>query len=181
MKEKQNYGLNYLWHHLEYILAAVFFTIMLIALFVQVLFRFVFNNPIGWTEELAVTCFVMMVYIGSIGATRNDEHLKLELFINMCGPRGRLIMLIIGDIVFSIVNLILAYGIFTVSLNLKKYGMTTAMLHLPKWIPYMVLPVCFVVMDFKLFQNIMQKVRKLKALNHPEAIAEPASESKEVK
>ena len=72
MKEKEYHGLGYVWHNLEYLLAAVFATIMLIALFVQVVARFVFNNPIGWTEELAVTSFVMMVYIGSIGATRDD-------------------------------------------------------------------------------------------------------------
>ena len=142
MKENkaQMRGIKYLWHNLEYILAAVFFVIMLVALFIQVFFRFVLNNPIGWTEELAVTCFVMMVYIGSIGATRNDEHMKMEMVINLFGPKGRLVMLIIGDVVFAVANLILAYGIFTVSLNLKKYGMTTAMLHIPKWIPYMVLP-----------------------------------------
>lgn len=168
MKENKR-GLSYLWHNLEYILAAVCAVIMVVALLIQVIFRFIFNNPIGWTEELAVTMFVMMVYIGSIGATRNDEHLKLELFVNMCGPRGRLVMLIIGDLVFFIANLIIAYGIFTVSLNLKKYGMTTAMLNIPKWIPYMVLPVCFLSMDFKLIQNIVQKARKMKELSHPEA------------
>ena len=56
MKENkaQMRGIKYLWHNLEYILAAVFFVIMLVALFIQVFFRFVLNNPIGWTEELAV-------------------------------------------------------------------------------------------------------------------------------
>ena len=55
MKENkaQMRGIKYLWHNLEYILAAVFFVIMLVALFIQVFFRFVLNNPIGWTEELA--------------------------------------------------------------------------------------------------------------------------------
>ena len=89
MKENkaQMRGIKYLWHNLEYILAAVFFVIMLVALFIQVFFRFVLNNPIGWTEELAVTCFVMMVYIGSIGATRNDEHMKMEMVINLFYPQ----------------------------------------------------------------------------------------------
>lgn len=172
MKEKKMGGLGYLWHNLEYIVAALFFVVMLVALFIQVIFRFVFNNPIGWTEELAVTCFVMMVYVGSIGATRNDEHMKMELIINMFGPKGRLILLIIGDLVFAIANLILAYGVFTVSLNLKKYGMATAMLHIPKWIPYMVLPVCFITMDFKLMQNIGAKLKKLKALNNSEGLSD---------
>ena len=73
MKENkaQMRGIKYLWHNLEYILAAVFFVIMLVALFIQVFFRFVLNNPIGLTEELAVTCFVMMVYIGKVW---NDDR-----------------------------------------------------------------------------------------------------------
>ena len=181
MKENkaQMRGTKYLWHNLEYILAAVFFVIMLVALFIQVFFRFVLNNPIGWTEELAVTCFVMMVYIGSIGATRNDEHMKMEMVINLFGPKGRLVMLIIGDVVFAVANLILAYGIFTVSLNLKKYGMTTAMLHIPKWIPYMVLPICFVTMDFKLLQNIGKKIKKIKELDNPESASVNKSANQE--
>ena len=123
MKEKEYHGLGYVWHNLEYLLAAVFATIMLIALFVQVVARFVFNNPIGWTEELAVTSFVMMVYIGSIGATRDDSHLKLELFINMASPKGKQVLLIVGDIVFSLMNLLLSYGLLNVTINLKKYGL----------------------------------------------------------
>lgn len=46
MKENkaQMRGIKYLWHNLEYILAAVFFVIMLVALFIQVFFRFVLNQ-----------------------------------------------------------------------------------------------------------------------------------------
>lgn len=171
MNENQEKGLKYVWHNLEYILAALCAVGMVIALFLQVVARFVFNRPIGWTEEAAVTLFVMMVYIGAIGATRNDDHLKLELFINMCSPKGRLVMLIIGDLVFFAANLVIAYGIFMVSLNLKKYGMTTSMLQIPKWIPYMVLPVCFLSMDFKLLQNVRQKVKKIRALREPESLS----------
>ena len=49
MKENkaQMRGIKYLWHNLEYILAAVFFVIMLVALFIQVFFRFVLNNPLA--------------------------------------------------------------------------------------------------------------------------------------
>ena len=126
-----------------------------------------------------MTCFVMMVYIGSIGATRNDEHMKMEMVINLFGPKGRLVMLIIGYVVFAVANLILAYGIFTVSLNLKKYGMTTAMLHIPKWIPYMVLPICFVTMDFKLLQNIGKKIKKIKELDNPESASVNKSANQE--
>lgn len=168
MKEKEYHGLGYVWHNLEYLLAAVFATIMLIALFVQVVARFVFNNPIGWTEELAVTSFVMMVYIGSIGATRDDSHLKLELFINMASPKGKQVLLIVGDIVFSLMNLLLSYGLLNVTINLKKYGLTTAMLQLPKWIPYSVLIICFLAMDVRLVQNIIERVHIIKGLKHPE-------------
>jgi len=161
LKEK----LLHLYHNFEYILAGVLMVVMMVSLFLQVIFRFVIRHPLGWTEELAVTSFVMMVYVGSIGATRNDEHLKLELVINALGKKGGLILMILGDIVFFIVDLILARGLFLVALNLRKYHMTTAMLHIPKWIPYMVLPVCFLIMNFKLIQNIIKKIRKIRELD----------------
>ena len=53
MKENkaQMRGIKYLWHNLEYILAAVFFVIMLVALFIQVPYQGRWN-AVGVTERL---------------------------------------------------------------------------------------------------------------------------------
>ena len=159
---------------LEDYIAEVLCIVMVIAIILQVFFRFVVQRPLGWTEELATTCFVMMVYVGSIGATRKDSHLKLELFTNMIkSEKGRLRFSIIGDIVFFIVGLILAYAIVGIAMNLKASGMTTSMLHWPKWILYMVLPISLVLIDVRLIQNMIHKVKRIKEIDSgsPDAFA----------
>lgn len=157
--------LKYVWQNLEFVIAALLLIIMVSALFAQVVFRFVLSNPIGWSEELAVLCFVMMVYIGAIGATKNEDHLRLELIVNLMNAKGKCIFNIISNVLFMIVNLIITYSIFTVALNLQKYGMRTAMLGFPKWIAYMVLPVCFLLMTYRLIQNTIKEGKKIKTLN----------------
>lgn len=44
MKKKKNF---------EYYLIVFLFTILIVVCFLQVLFRFVFNLPLAWTEELS--------------------------------------------------------------------------------------------------------------------------------
>ncbi len=157
--------LKYLWNNFEYILAALCAAGMAASLFFQVIMRFVFRNPIAWTEELATLLFVMMVYIGSVGATRRDEHLRMTFIVNMFKEKGQLVLRIIADLCFIVVSIFLIHGLMGVTLNLKKYGMETAMLDIPKWILYFVLPVCFVAMIYRLILEIIEKSKRIKELN----------------
>ena len=50
---------------------------------------------------------------------------------------------------------------------------------LHSWIPYMVLPICFVTMDFKLLQNIGKKIKKIKELDNPESASVNKSANQE--
>lgn len=156
---------KFLLNNLEFLIGGLFSIIMVAVLFIQVVSRYVFTYSLAFSEELAVILFIMTVYVGAIGATRRNQHLKIELLTNVLKPRAKLIVNIIADITFMIANVFIIYGISKVTMNLFDYGMKTAILQIPKWICYVVLPFCFAVITVRLFQGVVVKAKQLHGFN----------------
>ena len=58
-------------------------------LFVGVVARYVFHNPLIWADELASTLFVWLSALGAVLATRRNAHMRLTAFISRTGPALR--------------------------------------------------------------------------------------------
>jgi len=43
-----------------------------------VVFRYLFSKGFAWSEEIARICFIYLVYLGSIGAMRDNRHLLID-------------------------------------------------------------------------------------------------------
>lgn len=152
-----------LWffNHIEYILSTVFSGIMIFLLFIQVVSRYVFKHSLAYTEELAIILFILSVYFGAIGATRRDQHLKIELFTNTLSARGKLIAQVFANIAFIIANCFLTVGCIGITHNLYLRQMTTAITNIPKWIPYAVIPFALTIISIRLIQEIVLLIRRI--------------------
>jgi TRAP-type transport system small permease protein len=53
----------------------------------QILFRFAFNAPLTWTEEVDRYLFIWSVYLGSAVAVAKKAHIRVTFLIDMGGPR----------------------------------------------------------------------------------------------
>ena len=60
------------------ILMAFFLTVMIVLVFMNVLLRYLFSTGFAWSEEIARLCFIYLVYLGSIGAMRDNQHLIID-------------------------------------------------------------------------------------------------------
>ncbi len=63
---------------IERVLALFFGGSMVILTLVQVIARYLLRNPPPWSEELARTCFIWVVYIGMSMACRKQEHVNVN-------------------------------------------------------------------------------------------------------
>lgn len=68
--------LNLLFRGVE-ILIAIFLAVMIFLVFMNVVLR-QFNKGFAWSEEIARLCFIYLVYLGTIGAMRDNRHLLIE-------------------------------------------------------------------------------------------------------
>ena len=59
-------------------LSLVFFWLMTILVCVQFITRYILNDSVSWTEELAVYCLIVVVFIGSAACVRRSRHIQVN-------------------------------------------------------------------------------------------------------
>lgn len=77
----------------EDVLAALL-GVMFAAFMIQIVFRYFFNLPTGWTTELTVVCWLWMVLWGAALVVKESEEIRIDLVTSMVGRRGRVVLAI---------------------------------------------------------------------------------------
>lgn len=77
-------------------IAAAMLAVMFAAFIVQIVFRYFFNFPIGWTSELTVVMWLWLVLWGAAFVLKEDEEIRFDLLSAAAGRRGRIVMGIIS-------------------------------------------------------------------------------------
>lgn len=107
-------------------LMGIMFAFMVILVLFNVILRYFFNSGITWSEEMARYLFVWIIYIGAIGAMRDNMHLSVDVFINRFNPSIKKIIYIIGQIVIlAIMGMLLKGSIDLTILNIGSKAAAT--------------------------------------------------------
>ena len=85
--------------------AVVMLGVMFVAFVVQIVFRYLFNFPIGWTSELSVIMWLYLVLWGTAFVLPEREEIRLDLLYSAVGKRTR-----IGMAIVAAVALLVLYG-----------------------------------------------------------------------
>ena len=85
--------------------AAAMLAVMFAAFIIQIVFRYFFNFPVGWTSELTVVMWLWLVLWGAAFVLREQEEIRFDLLTGAVGRRARIAM----GIVISLA-LVLLYG-----------------------------------------------------------------------
>ena len=65
--------------HLEEYFSVFLLALMTILIFLQIIFRFVLNLSLDWTEEVARYTFVWLVYMSASLGVKHSSHIRVEL------------------------------------------------------------------------------------------------------
>jgi C4-dicarboxylate transporter, DctQ subunit len=86
--------------------AVVMLAVMFAAFVVQIVFRYFFNFPIGWTSELTVIMWLWLVLWGAAFVLRENEEIRFDLLSGAAGRRARVAMGIIAG-----AAIVILYGV----------------------------------------------------------------------
>jgi C4-dicarboxylate transporter, DctQ subunit len=89
----------------ENVIAAML-AVMFAAFIIQIVFRYLLNFPIGWTQELTVILWIWLVLWGAAFVIRETEEVRFDIIYATAGPKARRIMALITGI-----SLVALYGV----------------------------------------------------------------------
>jgi len=72
--------------------AAAMLAVMFAAFLLQIVFRYAFNFPVGWTSELTVVMWLWLVLWGAAFVVKESEEVRFDLLYGAVGRRGRIVM-----------------------------------------------------------------------------------------
>jgi C4-dicarboxylate transporter, DctQ subunit len=70
--------------------AAAMLGVMFVAFIIQIVFRYFFNFPIGWTSELTVIMWLWLVLWGAAFVVKESEEIRFDLITGSVGRRARI-------------------------------------------------------------------------------------------
>ena len=89
-------------------IAAALLVGMFLCFIVQIVSRYVFNYPLGWTDEVSVICWIWCVLWGSVFVLREKDEVRFDIIYSASSERTRCI--------FTVITGVAAIALFSVAL-----------------------------------------------------------------
>ena len=126
MQEKNNVFLNKILptvkkvteSTIDWLAVALMFMIFFLGL-AQVIWRWVLNDPITWSEELIQLTYVWVCYLGWAIATRKDSHIRITALMNALPKNGQKVLQILCHI------LVIAFSVLMVKYGIELLGVAS--------------------------------------------------------
>lgn len=147
--------------NLEKCLLLVFLIVMVFALTLQIIFRFVLNTPLSWSEELARYMFVWSGFISISYCLKTNIAIRIDQVVGFLPEKGQLIMnLVVYALLFAyfIHMTPYAYEFFQRAADANQ---TMPALQAPIALVYVSPLLGFLLSMVRLIQNLIKDIRTL--------------------
>lgn len=128
--------------------------IMTVLVFIQVIMRYVFQNSLSWSEELARYIFLWLSWIGASYAVKERSHFRVEMFADLFKGKTRKVFELFVLLTWFGFCLFLAYQGSLITRHLITRGQISAAMEIPMAWPYASVPVGSALMALRLVAEI---------------------------
>ena len=146
--------MKFAFKYFEELLASIAISIVVISAFYGVISRYILNNPVAWSNEVATIAFTWTVFLGAAAAWKNNKHIHLDLVYNFFPNKIK----IISDWLKNIILIVfIAFALYlSIQFTITAYNKPTAILRIP--FSYVDLPV--VIFFSSIILRSIQKIIK---------------------
>ena len=134
--------------------------------------RYIFSDPITWTEEVQMGSFLWVIFLGAGAAFRYGSHVAVEIVFDLLKPKAKYLLVIFN---YILMILLLAYLVY-LGINLEEllYSMSkhTYILQIQVWVINAIVPVgCFFMM-ICLTISTLEELKQLRQKMNCEGLGE---------
>ncbi len=140
----------------------VFYTMLVVTMFIEVIRREVFAYSSIWGEEIVRYSFIYLAWIGAAAAVKERAHIRIDVLLHYLGPRPKALLYIFGDLVMAAVALIALYWSFETVMVSAKFGSVSHGLRVSMVWFLMAVPVGFTLMLWRLVQSLWRDLCSLR-------------------
>jgi TRAP-type C4-dicarboxylate transport system permease small subunit len=146
--------MKFAFKYFEELLASIAISIVVISAFYGVISRYILNNPVAWSNEVATIAFTWTVFLGAAAAWKNNKHIHLDLVYNFFPNKIK----IISDWLKNIILIaFIGFALYlSIQFTITAYNKPTAILRIP--FSYVDVPV--VIFFLSIILRSIQKIIK---------------------
>ena len=148
--------------------AVVLMGLMFVSFLLQIAFRYLLNQPLGWTEEVTVLCWVWVVLWCAAFVLSDQDEIRFDIVYNLVSPGVRRTFTVLSSVAFIVLLLVSLPASWNYVAFMKREH--TAYLHLRLDVMYSVYVIFVVACVVKHARLVWQAFAGVPpAPGHPEA------------
>jgi len=153
--------LKWLDKYFEEIFIGIFSVVMVAVIAIQVFMRFVLDDSLSWSEELARYCFIWLVYLGISYGVKKQQHMKVDVILLLLKDKWKIALGIIGNLLFLAFAIFVVFNGYDIAMKVFNWGQLSPALNLPIGFVYLAGPIGMGLTAIRLIQQLVQQVSLL--------------------
>jgi TRAP-type C4-dicarboxylate transport system permease small subunit len=119
----------------------------------QILLRNLFDSGLIWADPTLRIMVLWLALLGAIAATREDRHIRIDLFSHRISKKSRLVLSVINNLFSALICAIITWhAVRFVYMEWQAGGKLFA--SLPAWLGEIIIPIGFGIMTLRFLFNI---------------------------
>jgi C4-dicarboxylate transporter DctQ subunit len=94
--------------------------VMFVSFLLQIAFRYLLNQPLGWTDEVTVLCWVWLVLWGAAFILSDKDEIRFDIVYGLVGTRTRRTFTLISSVALVVLFAISLPASFKYVLFMKR-------------------------------------------------------------
>ena len=132
------------------------FWALFVVVFLQFFTRYVLNDSLGWTEEIARYLLIMVTFFGSVTAMRKGSHIAVEALMVYLPERPRRWVLVVVDLAVAIFTGAMAWYAYELGSRAPGYMVS---IDIPKGYMYWAVAVALAGMTLHAALRFVRRLR----------------------
>lgn len=145
--------LGWLERHFEELICCVCLAIIAVAVFSQVIARYVFEVALHWTEETAAMCMVWAVYMGASLCVRERFHIRIMVAVQSLPTGIGKYVVFLADIAWAFFCLFMLRVSWEYLAVFWRFPETSPSLGINQFYPQTILVIGYALMLLRLIQT----------------------------
>ncbi len=166
--------IKHVWQNFERWISMFFIAFLAIALFIEVLSRYVFYTSVGWISEITGFMFVWFIYLSISYVTGQNTHIRVQILDFFLPKRWIQRVDLLMNFLWLAFNVLMTFYGVQLVLSVVRFPFKSTILDISMAVPYSIIPLAFGLMTIRLSTNMYYDLRK-QFQGEPESIGEDES------